>query len=133
MLNRLMAVKPFSVDFGLLIFRVATAGLLLLHGWPKIRDFSRWANDFSNPIGIGSTASLILVIGAEVFCAILVIAGLVTRLALIPIIISMCVIIFIVHGNDTIRQNEVPIFFLLGSIGIFFTGPGKYSVDNMIR
>ncbi len=133
MLKALMAVRPFSVDFGVLIFRVATAGLLLLHGWPKLRDFSRWVNDFSNPIGIGSTASLVLVIFAEVFCSILVIAGLFTRLALIPMIINMCVIIFVVHAGDTIRQNEVAIFFLAGCAGIFMTGPGKYSVDNMIR
>jgi putative oxidoreductase len=133
MLKRLMAVRPFSVDLGLLIFRVATAGLLLLHGWPKLRDFSRWSGDFSNPIGIGSTPSLVLVIFAEVFCTILVIAGLFTRLALVPIMINLAVIILIVHGDDTIRQNELPILFLLGSLGVFMTGPGKYSLDNMIR
>lgn len=133
MFKKLLAAKPYSVDLGILIFRIATAGILLLHGWPKLRDFSRWAGDFRDPIGIGSTGSLILVIGAEVFCSALVLIGLFTRLALVPMIITMCVVIFVVHANDTVRQNEVPIFILSGCVAIFVTGPGKYSVDQLMK
>lgn len=133
MFKKLLAAKPYSVDLGILIFRIVTAGILLLHGWPKLRDFSRWASDFRDPIGIGSTGSLILVIGAEVFCSALVLIGLFTRLALVPMIITMCVVIFVVHANDTVRQNEVPIFILSGCVAIFVTGPGKYSVDQLMK
>ncbi len=133
MLKKLLAAKPYSVDLGILLFRVATAGVLLLHGWPKLRDFGRWVGDFRDPIGIGSTASLVLVIGAEVFCSVLVMIGLFTRLALIPMMITMGVVIFVVHANDTLRQNEVPIFILTGCVAIFVTGPGKYSVDQLMK
>ena len=49
---------------------------------------------------LGSTLHLSLIIFAEFFCGIFLILGLFTRFACIPIIIGMCVVVFVAsHGQ----------------------------------
>ena len=50
--------------------------MLLAHGWPKLAGFSTKAAKFPDPLGVGSEASLVLAIFAEVFCSILLALGL---------------------------------------------------------
>ena len=126
-------LKPLSYDMGLLIARIAAGGLMLYHGAPKLFNFEERFTTFSDPIGLGSGLSLILVTFAEFFCAVFVIAGAFTRVALIPLIINLIVIVFVVHGGDPIKKKELAIFYLLTYIGLFFTGPGKFSIDGMRR
>ena len=52
----------------------------------------------ADPIGIGVLATTILVVIAEAICPMLIIIGYKTRLASIPVIITMGVAAFIVHG-----------------------------------
>lgn len=104
---------------------------MLLHGIPKLMNFSTMSEKFGDPIGIGPLASLILCILAEFFCAVFVVLGAFTRLALIPLLINMAVIIFVVHGNESLSDREKPIMFMLIYLALFFTGAGKYSVDGL--
>ena len=124
-------LKPISIDLGLLLVRIAGGGLMLLHGTPKLMNFSSRWHKFSDPIGIGSEASFILCMFAEFFCAVFLLVGAFTRVALIPLLINMIVIVFIVHGSDPIKDKELAIFFLTIFTGLFFTGPGKFSVDGL--
>ena len=124
-------LKPVSVDLGLLLVRVAGGGLLLLHGTPKLMNFSSRWHKFSDPIGIGPELSLILCVFAEFFCSVFLVVGAFTRVALIPLFINMLVIVFIVHGSDPIKDKELAIFFLMVFAALFFTGPGKFSVDGL--
>jgi len=48
---------------------------------------------------------------------------------LLPLIFTMFTIVFIVHANDPFSKQELGLLYLLPYITIFFTGPGKYSVD----
>lgn len=118
-------------DTGLLIFRLATGGLMLLHGIGKLIDLFGGRSDFYDPFGIGGVASLTLVTFAEFVCSILVIIGLKTRLALIPLITAMLVASFLYHHNDELMDKDLPLLFLMNFIVMLFTGPGKYSVDGM--
>lgn len=122
--------RPSALDFSLLVLRLA-GGLMLLHGTPKLMNFSTMADKFGDPIGLGSTASLILCILAEFFCTVFVVLGAFTRLALIPLLINMAVIIFVVHGNESLSDREKPIMFMLIFLTLFFTGAGKYSADGL--
>lgn len=131
MLNRLRNPKPFSLDLSLLVLRIAAGGLMLLHGIPKLLHFAERAPKFSDPLGISSPASLALTVFAEFFCSVLVILGLWTRIALIPLLITMGVVFFIVHGNDSLGERELPLFYLLAYTAIFLAGPGKYSADGL--
>ena len=126
-------LRPISLDLGLLLARVAAGGLMLLHGAPKLFHFSERMDTFSNPIGLGSTLSLTLVVFAEFFCSVFLIVGAFTRLALIPLLINFIVIVFVVHRADSIKGKELEIFYLIVLAALFFTGPGKISIDGMRR
>ncbi len=118
------------VDLGLLIFRIGIAALTLTHGIPKlIKAFSGDEIRFADPLGMGEVVSFTFAIFAEFICSVLIILGLGTRLAAIPLIITMAVIVFIVHLSDGFGSQELPLLYLLGFLLLFFTGGGKYSLD----
>lgn len=123
---------PVAADVALLLLRVGTAVMLLTHGWSKITNYSERLNNFSDPIGLGPSLSLQLVIFAEVFCAIFLILGFMSRLLLIPLIINMAVIVFISHGDDAFNRQELPLLYLLVFVVLMLMGPGKISLDGQI-
>lgn len=119
-----------QVDIGLLIFRLGISVLMLTHGYPKlVRFFGSEEITFADPLGFGEVTSFFLAVFAEFVCSILVILGLGTRLAVIPLIITMGVAAFIVHSEDPFTRQELPLMYLTGYILLFFTGSGKYSLD----
>lgn len=119
-----------QVDLGLLIFRLGISALMLTHGIPKlIKFFGSEPISFADPIGLGEVASFTFAVFAEFVCSILVILGLGTRLAVIPLIATMAVAAIIVHWSDGFGSQELPLLFLTGYILLFFTGGGKYSLD----
>lgn len=115
---------------GLLVLRLGMSGLMLTHGLPKFMNLVQGNMDFGDPIGIGSTLSLILTVIGEAICPLLIIIGFKTRLAAIPTIITMAVAAFIVHGADPIATKEKALLYLVGFIVIALTGAGKFSVDR---
>lgn len=120
-----------KTDFGLLLLRIAGSGLLLTHGIPKLMNyFGEDPIQFGNPIGIGSGPSHFLVMFAEVFCAFLVLIGLKTRWAAVPVVIAMLVAAFVAHAADPIGAKEKSLLFAAIFIGIFLMGPGRYSFDG---
>ncbi len=120
-------------NWGLLILRV-TAGLLLAfgHGWGKLTNFSSYSVEFADPFGVGPTISLALTVFAEFFCAIAVALGIFARIATLPLIILFLTIMLIIHGDDPWAKQEFGLLYLIPFLVILFTGPGKYSLDNMI-
>lgn len=116
-----------------LILRVSIAAFMLTHGWPKLGKLLAGGEiQFGDPIGMGPGLSLILAVFAEVVCSILIGIGLGTRLASIPLIITMFVAAFIAHGPDPFRQKEVALLYLLFYITFFVTGGRKYSIDHLL-
>jgi putative oxidoreductase len=103
--------------------------MVALHGWPKLANFGERMGRFSDPLGIGSAASLAGAVTAEFFCSLLLMAGLFTRAALIPLIFTFVVICFVVHGDDPAKEKENALLFLVSYVVLFLTGAGKYSVD----
>ena len=122
-----------AINTALLIIRLGLGILILKHGYSKIADFSSMQYKFLNFMHLGSRISLILVIFAEFFCAILLILGLFTRLACIPLIIAMCVALFVANKGDFFGKGEESALYLTGFIAILFAGPGRVSIDNIIR
>lgn len=120
-----------KTDLGLLILRITGAGLMLTHGIPKLgRLFGEGPIEFGDPLGIGATPSLVLTVFAEFLCSVLVLIGFKTRLASIPVIITMLVAALIVHAADPIGSKEKALLFLGIFISIFLLGPGRYSIDG---
>jgi putative oxidoreductase len=110
-----------------------SAALMLLHGWPKMMNFTEKSVDFADPIGIGASGSLALTVFAEVFCTAFIVVGLFTRVATIPLIICMGVAAFVVHSGDAFSDREASLGYLALYIAIFFLGGGRFSADNYLR
>lgn len=122
-----------ALNVWLLVIRLAIGFFMLSHGFVKFQLLTS-GNEivFVDPIGIGTKASFILIVFAEFFCSILLILGIFTRLATIPLIISMFVASFIFHANDPFSTKELSLIYLIIYIGILLTGSGKYSLDYII-
>ena len=117
-------------DLGLLILRVGLSGLMLTHGIPKLMQLLEGNMEFGDPIGLGPAISLILTVIGEALCPVLIIFGIRTRLAAIPVIITMAVAAFIVHGADPVATKEKALLYLIGFVAIALMGAGRISVDK---
>ena len=125
-------VTGFMPSAGLLILRLAFGGFMLFgHGWGKLTSFNDAAGNFPDPLGIGSGLSLGLAVFAEVVCAALVMLGLATRLAVVPLAITMAVAALIVHGTDPFAGKELALCYLAAYVLLFFTGAGSLSLDAL--
>ena len=126
-------VSESTLSVALLLLRLGAGTLIMIqHGLPKLQTFSAKANTFSDPFGIGPTASLSLVIFAEFFCGAFIILGLFTRLAAIPLVIAMSVALFIAHKGDLFGKGELSGLFLFCFLVLLLTGPGRFSLDRLI-
>ncbi|MGV3600470.1 MAG: DoxX family protein [Dyadobacter fermentans] len=123
---------PASVDWAVLILRVGISCLMLTHGYAKLTNFLGGDHSFADPIGIGEELSYVLTIFAEFGCSILLILGLGSRAALLALIFTMAVVVFIVHGPDPFDKKEHGLLFLFAYIALFLTGPGRFSVDSRL-
>jgi putative oxidoreductase len=120
-----------NTDIGILLLRLGVGGLMLTHGIPKLlRLFGSEPIQFADPIGIGVEASLALTVFAEVICSVLIIVGLATKLASIPLLVTMFVAFFVIHADDPFQRKELALFFLIVYVVLLFTGSGKYSLDH---
>ncbi len=119
-------------SFFLLIMRVMFGVLLMTHGYQKLMSFETMSSQFPDPLGLGHSVSMGLAIFAEFFCALGFIVGAFYRLAMIPMIFTMMVAFFIIHGSDPFAEKELPFVYMLVFILMYVTGPGKYSFDYMV-
>ena len=87
---------------------------------------------FPDPLGLGSRISLTLAIFGELFCSVGFIVGAFYRLALIPMIFTMCVALFVVHGDDPFAVKELAAIYLSVFVLMYISGPGNYALDRLI-
>lgn len=124
---------PKNINSVLLLIRIAVGVFMLTHGWGKfLKLFGDEPIRFADPLGVGTTASLALAVFSEVFCSLFLIVGVATRFASIPLLITMLVAAFVVHGNDGFGKQELPLFYAVIYFSIAITGAGKFSVDNWL-
>ncbi|MBC6368173.1 DoxX family protein [Algoriphagus sp. AK58] len=118
-------------NLGLLLVRLLAGGMMLTHGIPKIgRLLGEGPVKFANPFGIGPEVSLIMAIFSEVVCSILIMVGFKTRIATIPLMITMLVAAFYAHWNDPFGKKELPLLYFAVFLGILIAGAGKFSLDS---
>jgi putative oxidoreductase len=134
-MKKLVSITYSEWAFNLTMFlvRVGAGALLIPHGYDKLIHFVQYRSKFVNFLGMGSSVSLSLVIFAECFCTIFLIIGLFTRAVVIPLIIVMLVALFKAHGGDLFYTGEKAALFLLAFSTVLLCGPGKASVDAMIK
>lgn len=126
--------RDFESSLALLILRVGSGAMMLTHGIPKImRLFSGNEIKFADPFGLGPAISLGMATFAEVICSILVILGFKTRLASVPLILTMLTAAFYAHWDDPFGRKELPLLYCAVFISLLLTGGGAYSLDKAKR
>lgn len=125
--------NEFMENVWLLVLRAGAGAFMMTHGVPKLQKLLAGDLAFADPFGIGSTPSLILAVFAEVFCSALVVLGIATRLATLPLIVTMSVAAFMIHANDPFARKEMAFLYLLIFITILVYGSGKFALGNVIR
>lgn len=126
--------KPDGITISLLLLalRILFGGLLLSHGIQKWNNYTEMSAVFPDPLGVGSNVSLGLAIFGELACSIGFIFGALYRLAMIPMIFTMCMAFFVIHGSDPFAVKELAFVYLVVFILMYITGPGKFSIDRFI-
>ncbi len=120
-------------DLTLLLMRIGVGALMLSHGTGKfLKLFGDEPIKFSDPLGVGATASLAMAVFAEVFCSIFLILGFATRLSVVPLLITMLVAVLLIHTHDPFPKKELPLLYIIIYLSIGIFGAGKFSVDNLI-
>ena len=126
-------IDSTQVDVVLLILRIGVAALMLTHGLPKLQMLlSGGEIQFPGVMGLSPAISLGLAVFAEVIASILILIGLATRLAAIPLIITMMVAVFMIHANDPFATKELGLLYIFLYIPLLILGSGKFSLDAVI-
>ncbi|MDN5402616.1 MAG: DoxX family protein, partial [Pseudomonas sp.] len=93
-------------DIGLLFLRVSGALFLLwVHGLPKLFHYSEQLKLIEDPFHLGAHVTLLLAIFAEVLCPLLIIAGVLVRLACLPILAVLVIALLVVHPEWTLFEG----------------------------
>lgn len=132
-MNKFFSPLPVWQSQGLAIVRIIIGVFLIYHGAEifdpsKMNEYLKW-DIFKTP---SATFRVYLGKGAEFVAGILLFTGFLTRLAsLIVIATFLYISLFIGHGKIW-YEDQHPFLFTLFGLVFFFTGPGKWSVDNLL-
>ncbi|MDR2065651.1 MAG: DoxX family protein [Prevotellaceae bacterium] len=132
MISFIVSPKATGYNRVILFIRIFWGLLMITHGLTKLNHFDELATNFLDPVGLGSRLSLIMIISAEIVCSIFLIFGLFTRIAVIPLLFSMMIAIFIAHAADPFAKKELAVIYAVIYALLLFTGGGKFSLDNML-
>jgi len=142
-------MKSVTSDLAALLLRVVAGLIFLPHGWSKVAGdggvasfAADMARDYGFPLFLGYLAAW-----AEVVGAILLIAGLLTRLDALLLAGTMFVAAFIVLLPDALfevppgaikpfvvlRGIELPLALFAISCALALTGGGRFSLDYALR
>lgn len=103
--------------------------MIYLHGYPRLISFNLIRSEFADPLRLGATTSLALVVFAEFFCSLLLIIGLFTRWCCIPLIITLIVATWIINGGKGFVFQEKCFIYLISYISLLNAGGGYFSLD----
>jgi putative oxidoreductase len=116
-------------DAALLFLRVTASVLVLLvHGLPKAVHFASQLDAIEDPLHLGKTLTLGFAIFAEVLCPLLMIAGIATRLAALPVMLISAVALGLVHREWTLDQGQFAWMLLIMFGTIAIGGAGRYRI-----
>lgn len=119
------------VSLLILAIRIFFGVLFFVHGLDKMMNFSVLSETYPSVFGLGSYMTLMLAIFSEFCCSLFLIAGLLERIMVLPMIAAMGVAFFDVH-DAMMPEGELALIYMIVFLILFFTGPGRYSVDYLI-
>ena len=127
-------------DFTALFVRVTTGGLMFyLHGLGKITSgYQRWEKLGSTITDLIGMDSLAIPLGfmasfSESIFAIFILLGFYTRISTFFLGFTMMVAFNKHLFSEGFKSGEMALLYLILCIIIYFLGPGKFSVDTLIK
>ena len=117
-----LLILALRLFFGILFFS---------HGLDKMINFNELSYTYPSVLGFGSYMTLMLSIFSEFACSIFLIAGLLVRITVIPMIAAMGVAFFDIH-DGMFPDGELSLIYLVLFVILYITGPGRYSFDYLI-
>ena len=117
-------------NIGLLFLRVS-GGLFLLwvHGLPKLLNFNAQLQLIEAPFHLGAHLTLCLAIFAEVLCPLLIVGGVLARLACLPILFVLLVALLVVHPQWSVAEGQFGWLLLILFATVFIAGPGRLALN----
>ncbi|MEM8781506.1 MAG: DoxX family protein [Planctomycetota bacterium] len=135
--NPLESFERPAADAGLLLARTTAGGLFIFHGASK---FSAGLDGFAGYLGsLGVPFPMLnayLAAGTEVLAGAALMLGLLTRFAALPLAFTMGIAFFLAKGAELNPQGgggEYALALGLFAIAIALTGPGRASLDHLLR
>ena len=133
-MKRFFSPLPVWQHNGLALIRIVTGGFLIYHGCEMfdtaaMNDYFTW-DIFKD----SSSAKFFVYAGkvAELLSGILLVFGLLTRIACIILICTLGYIAFFVGQGKIWYEDQYPFLFVVIGFIFIFTGPGAFSLDNTI-
>jgi putative oxidoreductase len=133
-MKNLFSPAPLWQQPGLAFIRIIVGIFMIYHGWEvfdpaKMRDYATW-DIFKN----SSSALFMVYMGkiAELVSGIMLTIGCFTRLGSLILTVTMLYISFFVGNGKIWYDAQYPFLFVLLGLVFFFSGPGKWSIDNLL-
>ena len=120
-----------GVSIFILFLRIFFGVLFFVHGLDKMMNFSELSLTYPSVFGLGSYMTLMLAVFTEFCCSLFLIAGLLFRIMLLPMIVAMAVAFFDIH-DGFLPEGELSLIYLIVFCLLYFVGPGKFSIDYLI-
>jgi len=134
---RALAVSRKLEWLPLLLVRGSLAAVFIPTGWGKLQDLGK-VTAFFTQLGIPAPHfNAVLVALSELGCGILLLAGVLSRLAALPLVVSMTIAIITAKRADLSGITDLFavdefIYIVLASVVVIF-GAGALSVDGLAR
>jgi len=117
-------------DLGLLFLRASGAMFLLfVHGLPKLLDFKAQLTLIEDPFHMGASLTLCMAIFAEVLCPLLILTGVLARLACVPILFLLLVALVVVHSEWSVEQGQFGWLLTIIFTSVLIAGPGRLALN----
>ena len=121
-------------DLGKLVLRVGIGLAMIPHGIDKWNTFDGKAAMMDGMLGLPGKINAGLTVFSELGCSVLLVIGLLTRLASLPLLFTMGVAIsfHIGKGDGFLRGWESAGVYFVAYAAILCLGPGKFSLDHLL-
>jgi putative oxidoreductase len=135
--TRLLALADRLSFLGPTLARLTLGVVFIGTGWGKLHGLDK-VTDFFTELGIPAPGfNAVLASSAELICGALLLVGLLSRLASIPLIVTMIVAILTakhadLHGLGDLLGFEEWTYIVLAA-WIAVAGPGPFSLDHLLQ
>lgn len=118
-------------DSAIFFMRIFVGILMLIHGIEKINNYEMLFPSFPDPLGIGSSASLVLIIGVETVGSVLLIMGLLVRPAALVLALGMLFATFFAYPSEPFSAHELSFVYMGIYVMLLISGGMRYSLDRV--